>query len=97
MVMTDLTYDSNTKCPEFGSSRLVGWYPELEVANSAVTGNLCDINETCYQYALIEECEVGLYHPAYKRWWYKYDRENDEYIPIDEPSFIKGFCGFTIG
>ncbi len=97
MVMTDLTYDGNAKCPEFGSSRLVGWYPEFEVANSAVTGNVCDINETCYQYALIEECEVGLYHPAYKRWWYEYDREKEEYVQIDEPDFIKGFCGFTIG
>ncbi len=97
MVMTDLTYDSNTRCPEFGSSRLVGWYPEFEVANSAVMGNVCDINETCYQYALIEECEVGLYHPAYKRWWYEYDREKEEYVQIDEPDFIKGFCGFTIG
>ncbi len=85
MVMTDLTQDVKTKCPEF------------EVANSAVTGNICDINETCYKYALIEECEVGLYHPAYKRWWYEYDREKEEYVQIDEPDFIKGFCGFTIG
>lgn len=97
MVMTDLTYDEQTKSPEFGSERLVGWYPEFEVAQSAVTGNVCDINETCYQYALIEECEVGLYHPAHKRWWFEYDKEKDEYFQIEEPDFVKGFCGFTIG
>lgn len=96
MVMTDLTRDSSTKCPEFGSSRLVGWYFEFEAAYSSVSVNNCDINETCYQYALIEECEEGLYNPAYKRWWFEYDREKDRYFQIDEPSFIKGFCGFTI-
>ena len=97
MVITDLYHDEQTKCPEFGSSRLVGWYPEFNMANSSVKENSCDINETCYNYALIEECEWGLYHPASKRWWYKYNKEKDEYIPIDEPDFIKGFCGFTIG
>lgn len=97
MVMTDLTYDSSIKYPEFGSSRLVGWYPEFEDAYSSVSANNCDINETCYQYALIEECEEGLYNPASKRWWFEYNREKDRYFQIKEPNFIKGFCGFTIG
>lgn len=97
MVMTDLTFDEQTKCPEFGSSRLVGWYPEYDIANSAVQCNICDINETCYKYALIEECEWGVYQPAYKRWWYEYNKDEDAYCQIDEPDFIKGFCGFTIG
>ena len=97
MVMTGLSYDEQTKCPEFGSERLVGWYPEFGQAQWAVTENICDINETCYQYALIEECEVGLYRPSIKRWWFEYNREKDGYVQIDEPDFIKGFCGFTIG
>lgn len=97
MVMTDLTYDSNIRCPEFGSSRLVGWCLEFEDAYSLVSANSCDINETCYRYALIEECEEGLYNPASKRWWFEYNREKDRYFQIGEPSFIKGFCGFTIG
>lgn len=97
MVMTDLYQNSKIKFPEFGDSRIVGWYPEFDMANSAVTQNMCDINETCYRYALIEECEWGLYHPANKRWWYEYNRENGEYALFDEPDFIKGFCGFTIG
>lgn len=97
LVMTDLTFDKQTKFPDFGSERLVGLYPELEVAQSAVTENLLDINECCYRYALIEECEVGVYHPAYRRWWFEYDKEKDEYFEIDEPEFVKGFCGFTIG
>lgn len=97
MVMTDLTFDREIKCPEFGSSRLVGWYSQYCDARSSVESNSCDINETCYRYALIEECEEGLYNPAFKRWWFEYDREKDGYIEIEEPNFIKGFCGFTIG
>ena len=31
MVMTDLNYDEQTKFPEFGSSRLVGWYSDLKM------------------------------------------------------------------
>lgn len=97
MVMTDLYKDEQTKCPEFGSSRLVGWYPKFDMANLSVKENNGDMYETCYKYALIEECKRGLYHPASKRWWYEYNKEKDEYVPIDEPNFIKGFCGFTIG
>lgn len=97
MVMTDLKQDDLTKCPVFGSERFVGWYSNFEDAYSSVCENRCDINETCYDYALIEECEEGLYHPAFKRWWFKYDQEKDRYFQIDEPDFIKGYCGFTIG
>ncbi len=97
MVMTDLTQDPKTKFPDFGPSRLVGWYLDFEDAYSVVSSNGCDINETCYQYALIEECQEGLYNPAIDRWWFEYNREKDQYIQIDEPDFIRGFCGFTIG
>ncbi len=95
--MTDLTYDSDTKFPEFGSSRLVGWYSKFNDAYSLVSENLCDINETCYKYALIEECYEGVYNPADRRWWFEYNREKDQYMQISEPDFVKGFCGFTIG
>lgn len=99
MVMTDLKPDEKTGCPEFGSSRLVGWFPEFDMADSSVKENALDINETCYHYALIEECRQGLYSPASadSRWWYQYNKEKDEYLPIAEPEFVKHFCGFTIG
>lgn len=95
--MIDLAFDKQIKCPEFVSSRFVGWYSEFKDAYSSVLGNSCDINETCYDYALIEECDEGLYKPANKRWWFKYNHEKDQYFQINEPDFIKGFCGFTIG
>lgn len=97
MVMTDIKKDEKTGCPDFGCTRLVGWYPDFIRASSAVTENMLDINETCYDYALIEECSSGIYHPAEQRWWYEFDRESGEYKQIDEPECIKRFCGFTFG
>lgn len=97
--MTDLSYNERIKCPEFGSGRLVGWYSKFKDAYLPVSENCCDINETCYKYALIEECEEGLYNPASpsKRWWFEYNSEQGRYFKIEESDFIKRFCGFIIG
>jgi hypothetical protein len=82
---------------EFGSERIVGYYTDKEKAFDAVKSNACDINETCYNYALIEEVEEGLYNPAFNRWLFKYNSDIDKYEPIEEPGFMKHFSGFTIG
>lgn len=50
--------------PDFGSSRLVGWYGAYETAVSSVTKNECGINECCYDYALIEKIKEGFYQSA---------------------------------
>ena len=39
----------------------------------------------------------GLYNPASKRCWFEYNRDKNSYFQIEEPDFVKGFCGFTIG
>lgn len=87
-----------TGFPDFGSTSVPGWYPRKEDAERAVTENACDINETCYEYAVIEEIEEGLYNPATSghRWLYKYDREKNGYEPIPEPECLKHFCGFAM-
>lgn len=97
MVMEKMNCDKRTKFPDFGSERLVGWYSDFETARSSVSENVCDINETCYDYALIEECEEGLYNPSSNRWWFQFNRETDSYVQINEPDFMKKFSGFTIG
>lgn len=85
--------------PDFGSSRLVGWYSAYETAVSAVMENWCRINECCYDYALIEKIEEGLYKPANssERWWFKYDQVTDTYAPVEEPKEYEHYSGFTIG
>lgn len=92
-----LEQNAITKLPELGSERLVGWYSDFEKAEADVCNNACDINETCYQYALIEECTEGLYQYIPHRWLYEYDKATDTYNPIEEPDFMKIYTNFTIG
>lgn len=97
LTFESLKQDPITKAPELGSEKLVGWYSDFETAEANVRNNACDINETCYKYALIEECTEGLYQYARHRWLYEYDRATDTYIPVEEPSFMKTWVNLTIG
>lgn len=83
--------------PSFGSTDVVGYYTDLDVAIEAVSSNACDINETVYDYAVIEKVSEGLYNPSVTSYWFKYNREKDSYEPIDEPNEVKHICGFSIG
>ena len=82
-----------------GDERIVGFYIDKEDAFKNVKENDCNINNTYYNYALIEEVEEGLRNPAgcSNRWFFKYNKETDEYDEIEEPTFLNGFSGFTIG
>ena len=83
--------------PSFGSTDVVGYYTDLDVAIEAVSSNACDINETVYAYAVIEKVSEGVYNPSVTSYWFKYNREKDSYEPIDEPNEVKHICGFSIG
>ena len=83
--------------PNFGSTNIVGYYTDLAVAIEAVTSNACDINETVYDYAVIEKVSEGLYNPSVTSYWFKYNRAKDSYEPIDVPDELKHICGFSIG
>ena len=96
MTMEKLKVDKND-FPKFGNSRIVGWYQYKEDAFKVVKENICDINETIYDYVLIEEIEEGLNNPALNRWFFKYNNDTKTYIQIDEPKKYKHYCGFTIG
>ena len=96
LVFTRLEEDEHG-WPNFGSERLVGYYTDRKIAFDAVKCNACDINETCYDYALIEEVEEGLYNAATHRYLFKYNYDKNKYEQIEEPDFMKHFGGFTIG
>ena len=82
---------------DFGEERLVGYYRDINKAFMNVKNNSCDIFETCYHYALIEEVEQGLYNPAINRWLFKFNIESGKYEQIEESDFMKHECGYTIG
>ncbi|SNX54151.1 hypothetical protein [Thermoanaerobacterium sp. RBIITD] len=93
-VIEDFDKDYGVK----GCSRCVGYYNTFEKANKAVRENKCDLWETCYNYAVIEKIEEGLYQTSYeKRWFYKFDCDKGIYEPIEEPEEVKHWCNFAIG
>ena len=97
MVFEKLEYKD--KFHDIGASRLVGFYHNFNDAEKAVTTNAGDINETCYDYAIIEKVEPGLYQCATSkdRTLYKFDYESHTYNRIEEPKCLSHIAGFTLG
>ena len=62
--------------------RTPGFRYSLEDAKAVVEENMCDIFEYCYKYAVIEELEPHLYPERKNVWWYKWDKEQEKYLPI---------------
>ncbi len=64
-------------------------------AEEVVKNNMCDIWETCYNYAVIHEIGPELYPHYHSKTYYKYNREINGYEPIEEPECLKhmDFCG----
>lgn len=83
--------------PNFGSTRAVAFYYSFFDAYTTVKYNNCDMWETCYDYAVIEELLPGMYPLGESRWFFKYNRTIDSYEPIGEPDFMKHYTNFTIG
>ena len=82
--------------PDFGDTRIFGYYTSKEHAFESTKHNALDIHETIYDYVIIEEVEEGLYQPSDERWFFHYIG-NDTYEEISEPDFMKHFCGISIG
>lgn len=81
-----------------GDMRCVGYYSTFEAAEEAVLDNACDIWETCYDYAVIENVEEGLYQYDQNPVWYKWDDLNEEYARMEgRPEQYKNQVGFGIG
>ena len=95
MTMTRLEV-SDMGWPVFGSTRVVGYYREKEHALECVKYNCGDIWETCYNYAVVEKVEEGLYGITHEREFFKYNRETGEYDPYPEPDFMGHFVGLTM-
>lgn len=80
---------------DIGCTRSPCFRPTFELAEEVVRTNMCDIWETCYDYAVIHEIGWELYPHYHMRKFYKYNREIDGYEPIEEPECLKhlSFCG----
>ena len=73
----------------FGDKRSVGYQFSFELADAMVRTNVCDIWESCYDYACIEEYGPYMYPDCIDRWLYKYNRETGEYESILIPEWME--------
>lgn len=86
-----------------GDTRTPTFYHTLKDAKYIVENNVGDIWECCYQYAVIEEVDIGVYPDCIKRWFYKWEIDETEkhyggrYVPIDVPEELKRVYNFAIG
>lgn len=83
--------------PNYGCTRIPGFFTDLEEAREAVKSNAGDIWETVYDYACIEKVSEGLYGIEGSCEWYKYNADTNCYEKIDTPEFEEHICGRSIG
>lgn len=76
---------------DIGCCVVNGWYFKKEDAESVIENNFTDIWETCYNYAVLEECNEGMYDFDRERTYYKYNREIDGYEKMDMKDVPKAF------
>lgn len=78
--------------------RAVGWSKSFEYCNQSVQRNSCDIHETGYNYAVIEEFQEGLYPcPPRQEWWYRWNPTTKRYDPVVKPYEYRHVCNFGLG
>ena len=82
---------------DYSSSRCVGFYYDLNEAKNAIEENRCDLFETCYLYAVIEESYEGIYPHIEKQLWYKYNLKEEKYEKCKKPEFAMGYGSCGIG
>jgi hypothetical protein len=82
----------------YSFKRTVGYYCNIEDAKYVVENNVCDINETCYDYAVIEEIEEGMYPRVEQQLFYKFDYFDKKYKETSYNKFpYKGWQAVKIG
>ena len=72
-----------------GCTRSPCFRPTFELAEEVVKTNMCDIWETCYNYACIEEISQMLYPHCESIHYYKYNKDIDGYEKIEAPKLLK--------
>lgn len=76
------------------SKCLVGFFTDINEAHWAIKTNACDIHETCYEYAVIEIMNEGLYSTECDRWFYKWSNVTERYEAIKTPEMFQHMCMF---
>lgn len=89
--------ETNRNSNECISSATVGYFETYEEAVKILHSNYCDINETCYDYAIVEQIHPGLYPSPEKTIFFKYDSEKNGYFEIKRPKIFNHLGNFALG
>lgn len=84
-------YSSDELIADIGSYVVNGWYFDKEKAENIIINNVTDIWETCYDYAILEECNEGMYDFDRVKTYYKYNRKTDRYDKMSTDDIPKAF------
>ncbi|MCI8397739.1 MAG: hypothetical protein HFJ52_09125 [Clostridia bacterium] len=88
-------YFVTTLCNVDEDKRCVGYFKTFEEAENIVLNNIGDINETIYDYAIIENIPEGLYQYDQNASWYQWN--NGKYEKINKPDVYNHLVGWAIG
>ena len=79
-------------------TRTPGYFFSLENAQAYLEGNIGDLFEETYDYAVIEKVYPGIYAIEGRvEWWYKFNIEKDSYEGIDKPDKFHRMLCWGIG
>ena len=88
------------KFPDYGASRTVGFFPEIEDARAAVKSNCGDIHEYLYNFVVIEKMYPGFYPCCIDDndfEWYRFNHEFRCYEMLENHVRNSISCNFAIG
>lgn len=89
--------ETNRNSHECTSSAAVGYFKTYEEVVEILHSNYCDINETCYDYAVVEQIRPGLYPCPEKTVFFKYDPDKNGYFETCRPKMLNNMGNFAIG
>ena len=79
------------------AARTWGFYDNFNDAVATMRYNKTDLWETIYTYGVIEEYYQGISNYNFRRWFFKYNYEKNEYEWMEEPEELKHYVSFAIG
>ena len=85
------------KDEQLGYTRCIGYFKTFEKAEYIVLNNVGDIEETIYNYCVIENIPDGIYQHDQNAKWYKFNDLDEVYRPCEKPKELNHLIGFGIG
>lgn len=80
-----------------GDKRTFGFYSSLDPIKASLHTNCCDMHETIYNYAIVEEFHGGIHPSVLSKQWFKWDEEKQGFFEIEEPYETQKYTNFALG